>query len=182
MVFKMILAISGLHGTGKSTIARKIAEKLGLAYYSTGNAFRDLADNMNLSLEDFSKYVEDHPNIDKDLDNKVVQVAKKGNIVVESQLSGYLLENIANYKILLKCPLEIRVKRMAERDGTNYEKKLKETKLREKSELERFKILYNIDLGDEERAKQVFDYILDTQYLSIDEVVNQILTFTRNSI
>ena len=39
----MIITISGLHGTGKSTIGKKLAENLGIRYYSTGQAFRELA-------------------------------------------------------------------------------------------------------------------------------------------
>lgn len=175
----MIIAISGLHGTGKSTISKKIAEKLNLDYYSTGHAFREFAEKMNMSLEEFSEYVEKNPEIDKELDVKIVIVAEKGNLVAESQLSGYLLEQIADYKILLKCPLEVRVQRMAERDGSNYQEKLKETEFRENSELERFKILYGIDLKDENRAREVFDFVIETQNLTIDEVVNKILTLIK---
>ena len=64
----MIIAISGLHGTGKSTIAKKIAEKLGIRHYSTGDAFRELAEEMNMTLEEFTAYVEKNPEIDKKLD------------------------------------------------------------------------------------------------------------------
>ena len=64
----MILTISGLHGTGKSTIGKLIAEDLGIQYYSTGQAFRDLANEMNMSLKEFSKFVEKTPKIDKKLD------------------------------------------------------------------------------------------------------------------
>ena len=70
----MILAISGLHGTGKTTVGKLIAEKLGIEYYSTGQAFRDLAREMNLSLEEFTKYVESNPDIDKKLDNKIIEI------------------------------------------------------------------------------------------------------------
>jgi len=176
----IIISVSGLHGTGKSTIAKKIAESLKIGYYSTGQAFRDLAKEMNMTLEEFTKYVENHPEIDNKLDDKIVDVAKKGNVVVESQLSGHILESIADFKILLSCPLETRVKRMSERDGTSYEKKLKETKMREKSEQQRFKFMYNIDLSVNEKAKDIYDYILDTKNLTINEVVENILIALRN--
>ena len=57
----MILTISGKHGSGKSVIGKKIALALDIKYYSTGQAFRDLAKEMNMSLEEFTKYVENHP-------------------------------------------------------------------------------------------------------------------------
>ena len=172
----MIITISGLHGTGKSTIGKLIAENLGIRYYSTGQIFRDLAQEMNMTLEEFTKYVEKNPKIDKKLDNKINEIAQKGNIIIDSQLSGHLLKSLANFKILLLCPLEIRVKRMAERDNTNYEKKLKETKLREKSEIERFKSLYGIDLSDQEDLNIIYDLIINTENLTIKEIVEKILT------
>lgn len=171
----MILTISGLHGTGKSTVAKKIAASLGLKFYSTGDAFRELGKDMNMTLEEFTQYVEKIPEIDLKLDDKILTIAKQGNVIIDSQLGGFLLESIANFKILLTCSLETRVKRMAERDQTSYEESLKETSLREKSELERFKKLYNIDISDQIKIKKTFNLIIDTENLSIQEVIDKIL-------
>lgn len=176
----MILTISGLHGTGKSTIGKLIAETLDIKYYSTGQAFRDLAKEMNMSLEEFTKYVEERPEIDNKLDDKVLDVAKEGNIIVDSQLSGYLLKDIADLRIHLTCPLETRVKRMALRDNISYEESMKETILRENSELERFKDLYKIDLSDIEKMNEIHDVILATEGLTIEEVLNNLLQIIKN--
>lgn len=172
---KKTITISGLHGCGKSAVGKALAKKIGLKYYSTGEAFRELANEKKMSLEEFTFYAENHPEIDEELDNKIIEIAQEGDIVVDSQLSGHILRKVADYKILLSCPLDTRVKRMADRDGTTYEIKLKETLLREKSERERFKILYNIDLADEEEAKKVYDIIIDTGNLNVDQVIEKIL-------
>jgi cytidylate kinase len=172
----MILTISGLHGTGKSIIGKKLAKSLGIKYYSTGDAFRDLAKDNNMTIEEFTHYVEENPEIDKKLDKKIIDIAKEGNIIIDSQLSGNILESIADFKILLICPLKTRVKRMAERDLTSYEEKLKETLLREKSEINRFKELYNIDLNKKKKNKKLYDLIIDTQNLTIEEVFHKILS------
>jgi len=171
----MILAISGLHGTGKSTVGRKLAEALNLTYFSAGDAFRGLAEIKGMTLEEFSKYVEENEKIDKKLDDKIVEVAKRGNTLAESQLSAYLLEDIADFKILLTCPLEVRVQRMSGRDGTSYEEALKETEFREKSELDRFKLLYNIDLSDKQKQQELYDLIFDTENFTVEETVEKIL-------
>ena len=176
----MILSISGLHGTGKSTIAKMIAEALGIKYYSTGKAFRDLAIEMDMSLEEFTKYAEDHPEIDNTLDEKVVEVAKEGNVVIDSQLSGHLLEGIADLRKHLTCPLETRVKRIASRDEKSFEESMKETILREKSELERFKLLYDIDLSDIRKIKEKHDIVLATEGLTIEEVFNNLLQIIKD--
>ena len=136
----------------------------------------DLAKEMNMALEQLTQYVENHPEIDQEYDKKIVEIAKKGDIIIDSQLSGHLLQNIADFKILLKCPLETRVKRMVDRDLTSYDEKLKETTVREKSEQERFKILYDIDLED----TKTYDLIIETENLSIEEVLNKILSVIKS--
>ncbi|MBN1801378.1 MAG: AAA family ATPase [Candidatus Lokiarchaeota archaeon] len=171
----MIITISGLHGTGKSTVGKRIAKSLGLRYYSTGQAFRDLAMDHEMTLEEFTAHAENNPKIDKELDEKIVELAKEGNIVIDSQLSGYILETKADFKILLACPIETRVKRMADRDKTSYEEKFKETTLRETSEKERFKELYGIDLGDTIKAREIHDLVLETENMTIEEIVKNIL-------
>jgi cytidylate kinase len=172
----MIITISGLHGTGKSTVGKILSEKLNMRYYSTGQAFRDLAQENNMTLRQFTDYVEDHPEIDQKLDAKIIDIAQKGDIIIESQLSGYLLKDVADFKILLTCPIETRIKRMVERDDSSHNEKFIETISREKSELERFKKLYNIDLEDNEKNIQLYDLIIDTEKLSVGEIVDIILS------
>ena len=172
----MIITISGLHGTGKSTIGKLIAQRMNLKYYSTGQAFRDLAKEMKMTLEEFTDYVEENPDVDKKLDNKIIEIAQKGNIIIDSQLSAYILDSIAQFKILLTCPLELRVKRMAERDKTSYENKLNETIIREESELERFEKLYRIDLNN----VKIYNLILETENLTVEEIVEKIIGLSKN--
>ena len=48
----MIITIDGAAGTGKSTVAKKVAEKLSIAYFDTGAmyrafAFHILSENIN---------------------------------------------------------------------------------------------------------------------------------------
>ncbi|HEC40338.1 hypothetical protein LCGC14_0756270 [marine sediment metagenome] len=172
----MIITISGLHGTGKSTIGKLIAQRMSLKYYSTGQAFRDLAKEMKMTLEEFTDYVEENPDVDKKLDKKIIEIAQKGNIIIDSQLSAYILDSIAQFKILLTCPLELRVKRMAERDKTSYENKLNETIIREESELERFEKLYRIDLNN----VKIYNLILETENLTVEEIVEKIIGLLKN--
>ncbi len=172
----MIITISGLHGTGKSTIGKLIAQRMNLKYYSTGQAFRDLAQEMKMTLEEFTDYVEENPDVDKKLDIKIIEIARKGNIIIDSQLSAYILDSIAQFKVLLTCPLELRVKRMAERDKTSYEDKLSETIMREESEMERFRKLYRIDLNN----VKIYNLILETENLTVEEIVEKIVGLLKN--
>jgi len=172
----MIITISGLHGTGKSTIGKLISQELNLNYYSTGQAFRDLAREYQMTLREFTHYAETHSDIDKNLDKKIVEIANKGDVVIDSQLSGHILKDLADFKIHLTCPIETRVRRMSERDGTTFDSKYKETTLREESEFQRFKRLYDIDLKDSKTLEGIHDLIINTEKMSVNEVVKLILS------
>jgi len=177
----LIITISGLHGTGKSTIGKKIAETFNLRYYSTGEAFRELAKEQNMSLKEFTEFAEKTPEIDIMLDKKINNIASMGNIIIDSQLSAYILKDKANFKILLRCPLETRIKRMSNRDETNYKEKIDETLRREWSEAIRFKKLYNIDLQDEKVIRELYNIIIDTEKLSIEEIVDNVVAEIKKS-
>ncbi|MHA1193490.1 MAG: (d)CMP kinase [Promethearchaeota archaeon] len=133
-----------------------------------------------MNLQEFSRYVEEHPNIDKKLDEKIIKIAEKNNILIDSQLSAHILKNVADFKIHLTCSLETRVRRITDRDQSSYELKMKETLIRESSELKRFKKLYDINLDDLEEIKLFHDLVIDTESFSIDEIVELIISKLRN--
>ena len=60
-----IIAIGGPHGSGKSSVAQKLAQELAMNYVSAGSVFRNLAKERNYSLEEFSEVVVKEPNIDR---------------------------------------------------------------------------------------------------------------------
>jgi cytidylate kinase len=167
----MIISFAGLHGTGKSTIAKKIAEYLNFTYYSTGMAFRELAKLKNMTLEEFSLYAEDHLEIDRLLDDKIKLLAETGNsYVFDGQLPAFMLGDLNNYCILLTCDDDVRLVRMASRDNRSLKDQQKETIAREESERERFIQLYNLDILDPSTILKNFDLIINTTELNIEEI------------
>lgn len=173
----MYIAISGLHGSGKSTAAKKVAEQLGWRYYSTGQAFRDMAKERDMSLADFNTFLEDNLEVDRMLDQRMIQTAEKGNVVVDGQVVAYLTSEIPNgLRVLLQCPRKVRVTRMGARDNEGYAEKLHETKTREESERKRFKMLWGVDLRDPDEKLKVYDVILNTGLLDVQTTIQTILT------
>ena len=167
----MIICVSGLHGTGKSTIARHLAKALDLKHYSTGDIFRTLADERNMDLEEFSAYAEDNKEIDLELDAKIQALAESGdNYIFDAQLCAYLLGELADYCILLKCAQDVRIERMMARDNKDKEKMVAETMAREQSERQRFIDLYKIDILDGNLILGTYDLILDVTHIGIDQV------------
>jgi len=64
------------------------------------------------------------------------------------------------------CPLEERVRRIAEREGRDMEEVDKETRFREENELRRFRKLYGVDLED----LSVYDLVVNTGLFEADGV------------
>jgi cytidylate kinase len=131
-----------------------------------------LAREKGMTIEEFTRYVEKNPEIDFEIDKETVHAAKEGNVIIDARLSGWKARDYADLKILLTAPLETRVKRLAERDNKTYREALEETLMREKSEEERFKKIYNIDVND----YSIFDVIINTELWTLDSVVKILKT------
>lgn len=159
------VAISGLHGAGKSTTAKALAKRFrGLRYVCAGDIFRELIKEKGLTLEEGQRYAELHPSIDQMIDRKIADAAREGKVLIDARLAGWLAKR-ADLKVFLTAPIKVRVKRIAQREGRSYRDVYDETVKREKSEAKRFKKLYNIDVND----YSVFDIVLNTERLSIAE-------------
>ncbi len=167
-----IIAVSGPHGSGKSTAARKVAEELNYEYISAGELFRNMADNANMNLEEFSKKAELQEEIDRFIDEKTVEIAQsKDNIVIDAQLGGWMLKDTANMLVYITAPFDTRIDRITQREIKSSEQARQETKTREESEKGRYQKLYNIDISD----LTIYDIILNSQKFSATDCVQIIL-------
>jgi len=173
---KIIICISGLPGCGKSTVAKKLAQKYKLRYVSGGDALKELAVEAGYkpSGEDWWETEEGRrflnmrmkdPNFDRKVDEKLIEAAKEGNIVLDSWTMPWLLDE--GFKIWLDASLEIRASRAAKRDKISLEKAKKLIMEREKKTREIYRRLYGFNLGEDFSP---FHIILDTDKLNADEV------------
>jgi len=163
----LVIAVSGLHGVGKTTQAKKLAEFFDLRHVSGGMIFRRLAESEKLSLLSLSEKAENSDRIDHLIDGAMVEEGKKGNVVVDSMLSAWFLRDTANIRIFLTIPDNVRIERITQRDGRSYQDAYNETLGRESSEINRFKRYYSITLDD---VKNACDLVLSTKSLNKDEV------------
>lgn len=169
----MIVTVGGEIGAGKSTVARRLAEALGLHYLSTGELFREEARRRGLSVEAFSAVAERDSSIDRTLDAKQVEAARGGRILIDSRLSGWLVD--ADLRVWLRAALPVRAERVASRDGTSPEAAARDIEIREASERRRYREAYQIDLTDLSR----YHIVLDTGQWSAEEIVEALLALTR---
>lgn len=153
----LFITVSGSHGSGRSTQAKRLADEFGLRYVSSGVLFRKMAEERNVTLEELSKQAQEDPDLDRRIDERAVEESKNRGIVLDATLSGWMAE-AADLKIFLTAPLEERITRIAKREGVTFEEAEAETLSREKSERERFNKYYGIDVDD----LSIYDLVLNT--------------------
>lgn len=171
----MIIAISGKAGSGKSTIARELAKRLGLAHYSIGDLMRQIAKEKNLSLVELNKIAEKDKSIDRKLDKKQIELRKKDNFVIDGRLTAFFIPN-AGLKVFLDCDDKVRAERILKdrREGeksSDINELIGKIRQREESERKRYNELYNVDYN----SKKLYNLIIDTTNLSIEETKEKIM-------
>jgi cytidylate kinase len=171
----LIITVSGPHGTGKSTYARALAEALGLRYVCAGELFRDLAKERHLSLEAFSSLAAKDPAIDKMVDDRTKAEARKGGLVIDAQLGAWMADGLADVRVLIVAPDEVRFKRIADRDGKSFESAKKETIAREEIQKQRYMKYYGINVDD----LSIYDLKIDTSLHSVEETKSIVLAEVR---
>ena len=168
----MIITIGRSAGSGTTTAAKVLSEKLDIPYLSTGSIFRQMAKEHGMSVIEFNKFSENNADIDKELDKRQAEIAyESGNIVVEGRLSAYFIE--ADLKIWLTAPLDVRAKRISERESKSVDVARNEIKIREESEASRYMEIHNIDINNYE----IYDMILNTDRFN-PESISQIILET----
>jgi cytidylate kinase len=170
-----VITVSGPHGTGKSTYAKALAEALKLRYVCAGDLFRELAKERRMTLERFSRVAAEDPNIDKLIDERTKEEARKGGVVIDAQLGAWMVRDLATVRLLLVAPDAVRFKRISERDGTTISEATKGTLLRESIQKERYKKYYSVDVDD----LSIYDLKIDTSSHSIEETKSIVIDEVR---
>ena len=163
-------------GTGKSTLARKVAQKYNLKYFSGGDALKDLAkqEGYDVSIQgwwespvglEFLKERVSDPKFDRAVDDKLLEYAQQGNVLLDSWTMPWLLKG--GYKIWLQASFEKRAARVAKRDNMTLTEAVEMLKEKEGHTKAIYKALYGFTLGEDLTP---FDFILDTDNLNADEV------------
>jgi len=184
----LIICVCGMAGSGKSTLAKKIAQKYSLKYYSGGDAL------MALALEEgydplergwwegkegmrfLAKRGKD-PRFDQAVDEKLLEMAQKGNVVLDSWTMPWLVEK--GFKIWLEASTEKRAKRIAGRDNISFGEALEALKQKEKQTTRIYREIYGFNLGEDFGP---FNFILDTDALSAEEVFQVLCLVIENVV
>ena len=172
----MIITISGAEGSGKSTIAKKLAEKLGWPRYSMGDLRRAKAKEKGLTLAEYNKLGETDPSTDLEVDEYQKKLGEtQDDFVIEGRTSWHFIPQ--SFKIFLDVSFEEGAKRILgalkksneRNEAANLETAddvVKSLKDRRESDKKRYAKYFNIDVFD----KSKYDAIIDTTDLDVDNV------------
>ena len=170
----MIITVGGLAGTGTTTTALDLSEKLNIPYISAGFVFREMAAERGMSVLEFSEFAEGNDDIDKEIDRRQALKAKEAeNLIVEGRLSAYFVDN-ADLRVWLVTPFDVRSKRISDREDKSVEVAKSEIITREKSEALRYMEIHNIDISN----MDIYDIIINTGTFNpenVSEIIIQTL-------
>lgn len=146
----MLITISGTPGSGKTTVARLLSQRLNLPHVYAGDLYRKAADDRGVTLAQFNALCEQDHSIDRSLDATMATYARQGNVILEGRLAGFiaLQEQVDALKVYLTASAEVRARRVAQREGRDWQTVLELNHARQASDAKRYREIYGYDLDD----------------------------------
>lgn len=181
----MIITLSGVPGSGKSTVGKLVAQKLGYEYFSVGKLRGKMAMEKGLTIDELNQLGEKEDWTDRQADDYQKELGKtKDNLVVEGRLSWHFIPQ--SFKVFLTVntdeaacrSLENRAERPDEKPVANLAEAKKAVEERLASDKKRYLQYYGLDYTDPKH----YDLVIDTTIISAEEVTQKILDKINNEI
>lgn len=172
-----IITISGSPGSGKSTVAKLVEEKLGFVRLNAGDLFRAMAKEKGVTVEDLVRQAVSKPSIHSDFDEylmkKIREMATEKPLIFEARLGGFLTKknNIPAFRVWIDAGIGVRAMRVSERERILEDEAKRILKAREADEQAGFEKSAGADLQDE----SIYDMVVRTDRLRPIEVRNRII-------
>lgn len=175
-----IITIAGKPGSGKSTISKRLAASLGYKHFSSGDLFRAIAREKNISVDAINRLAEEDTSIDTAVDNKLKELGEtEDEIIIDSRMAWYWIPN--SLKVYLDLDLAIAADRIySSEDVKRFENEERassaedyEQQLRDRldSETKRYLTLY----GQNPYDTSNYDLVIDTHKNNPEQVEEIIL-------
>ncbi len=167
----MIITISGVPGSGKTSAGKIVAEKLGLRFYSIGGLRAKMAEERGLTIDELNALGEKDHSTDTDVDAYQKTLGEtEDNIMIEGRLSWHFIPG--SFKIFLTCDPDEAARRIflarkngdrgdeAEYEGEEEARKRLDERMA--SDTRRYQALYGVDYQNESQ----YDLVIDTTKLN----------------
>lgn len=171
-----MISLAGHVGSGKSTVARIIAERTGREVFSTGRVFRAMAERMGMTVLELNEYARGRPEVDAEVDDHLRALAAAPRpVVIDSRMAWFFVPR--SFKVFLVVDPEVGGRRVhgAGRSDEQYrssEAARAESKAREQVEARRYHDLYGV-IRDDWRH---YDLVVDSTHATADMVADAVLT------
>lgn len=172
------ITVSGRIGSGATTLAKRLAEKLGWDILDGGKLMRKINQDLGVSVIEANKRP-DH--FDLEYEKRIKKMLKEEtHHIIQSHLAGFDAQGIEGvFKILIICEnaegndkAEIRIDRLVNRDGLSVEQAKYEVHERERQHLEKFRRLYaHNDQNWVYWDKKYYDLVINTFSHNADETL-----------
>jgi cytidylate kinase len=175
---KMSIVISGWPAVGKTTIAENLAKDFNLKLWNGGDILKMMAYERGYSSSlnhdwwdteeaaNFMKERNDNPNFDREVDNRLIELVKEGNVVITSYTLPWISDATINF--WLQGSVDSRSKRMSMRDKIDINTAKKIVQRRDVENKLIYQKLYQFEFGEK---LDVFDFVMNTDILSLESLI-----------
>lgn len=180
------IIVSGMPAVGKTTVAKRVGRSLKLRVVGGGDVLKEMATEEGFSPggEDwwdtaegiqFLKKRKSSPSFDKEVDERLLNKARAGNLVITSYTLPWLSEY--GIKLWLSGGARSRARRMAKRDHLEESRCRAIVAIRDRENHALYKKIYGIEFG---KDLEPFDLIIDTDEIEEVNVARIVLEYVKN--
>ena len=171
MKYKNIAVSGKIIASGSTTLAWELAKKLGWRFHTAGEVFRQYCQERGWPIERYKDIPEE---IDREVDEKAKEILEKEEgIIYEGWLAGWIAKDLPHvFRILCVAPLEVRIKRFAQRERLTQKEAKKRILSRDKTTIEKHQQLYQIE---DQFDENLFHLVLETDKMTPQEEVKAVL-------
>ncbi|HEX6682978.1 MAG TPA: AAA family ATPase [Candidatus Limnocylindrales bacterium] len=170
------VVINGDLGSGKSTVSRLVAGRLGIRRISVGDLYREMAQQRGLTALELNLHAELDDKIDHYVDRLQSDIATSGEtLVVDSRLAWWFFRDAL--KVHLVTDPDVAAQRVLGRPADTVESyathQEARQRLAERSESERIRFLERY--GADKTRLRNYDVVCDSTRATPDEITERIL-------